>query len=95
MVIDVIDIQCFAIGETKHHAPVGADRYGLEALQVALERVQAKTRKVHVGNVAGGVKARDNVAQFLHVFGRDAARIVVIPEAFQSLVTNRTNHDSP
>ena len=38
-------------------------------LQLLRQRMQPKTRQVHVGNSRGGMKGRQNITQFAGVFG--------------------------
>jgi hypothetical protein len=95
MVIDVIDIERIAIGKSKNHAPIGPNGNRPEAFQLTLEGVQIEARQIHVCNTASRIETRDNIAQLLNMLGYHTAWIVVIPEALQSLVTNRPDHGGP
>jgi hypothetical protein len=51
-----------------------------------------ETRQVHIGHTAGRVEPRQDVAQFCGMFSHDAARVVILVQAFQAPVTYRLNH---
>src|ERR1700735_2167026 len=77
VVIDIINVLRITI-KAKDHPPVSANCNGPEAFHLALELVQPKTRQLHMSNIGGGMKRRQNVLQLLDVFRAYAARVAVL-----------------
>src|SRR5450755_620851 len=94
VVTDIINFLRVAVVEAENHPPVGANADGVKAFQFTFQRVQTKPRQVHVRNAAGGGKPRQNITKLADVFGVYAAWVVVLMQAFQSLVANRPDHYS-
>ena len=88
MVIDVVNVHHVAFRKAEDHAPVGADGDGPETSQVAFERVQPKTRQVHIRACASRIESCENVSQLRRVFPRYTARVVVLIKALQSPVAD-------
>ena len=57
--------------------------------------MQPETGHIHIGQGAGRIEPRENVAQFDEVLSHHAARVIVFVKAFQSLVAYRANHPEP
>jgi hypothetical protein len=92
MVIDIINVQNFAVGEAKYHSPVSANGHPPKSFELAFERMQPEPRQVQIGNIARGIKAGENVAQFFGVFAKHSARVIGFIKAFQSFVADRPDH---
>jgi len=63
-----------------------------KTLYPAFERMQSKSRQVHMSNRRGGMKCRQNIPQLIGVFGVYAARVVVFKEPSQPLVADGPYH---
>lgn len=94
MVVNIIDVFGSVI-ETENHSPVSAYGNSPEASHLALERMQSETRQVHVGNSGSRVKRRKNIPQLADMFRIYTARVVLLEEAFQPLMTNAPYHFVP
>jgi len=81
MIINIINLEGFAVGEAKNYAPVSAYGHRPKSLQLTFERMQPEPRHVHIGNMSGGIEAGKNVAQFFRVFADHASRIGAFIEA--------------
>ena len=92
MVINIIDVAGVAVLKAKNNAPVGAYRHGVGPKQFTLKRVQPVAREIRIGDDFRRFKTCQNAAQFLCVFRKYAAGIVIFIKPFQSFVTDRADH---
>jgi hypothetical protein len=92
MVIDIVNVPGFAIGEAKDDSPVRANSHCPKPPEFAFERMQPESGQVHIRNIACGIKTREDVAQFFRVFRVHATRVIVFTQALQSFVAERSNH---
>ena len=92
MVIDIINVQGFAVGEAKNHSPVSANGHRPESFELAFEWMQPEPRQIQIRNIARGIQAGENVAQLFCVFANHSARVVGFIKAFQSFVADRPDH---
>jgi hypothetical protein len=81
-----------AFNKSKGHPPIGTNRDRHEASQLALKQVQVESRKIHILQRRGCIQAREDIAQFHQMFRHNAPWVVVLIEAFQSLVAKGLNH---
>jgi hypothetical protein len=86
VVIHVIDIKGVMVGKAENDAPVRTNDYCPKAFLPTFEGMQPETRHVHIGDGRNSVETRENVAEFVTVFGYDATRVVVFVKALQSLM---------
>lgn len=95
MVVDQIDAGDVSIRDTEHNAPIGAHSYRPNALQIALKRVQAKARQVHVVRRFGAVQHEENILHFFDQVGTNAFAVTFREKAPQSFmlegITNNCN----
>ena len=54
--------------------------------------MQPKSGQIHIGDDAGSVEPRENIAELKNMFGNNAARVVVLLKAFQPFVAYRPDH---
>jgi hypothetical protein len=92
MVIRIINVKGVGGNEAENHPPVCTYRYREKTLELAFERMQPETRHIHIGDDAGRVEPRENIAEFDDVFGENAARVVICMKASQPLVAYRPDH---
>jgi len=95
VIVHVVHVKGVTIDKPKYHAPIGANRDGVKALQVALERMQPKAWNIHVLDGLRRIESCQNVAQFLSMLCRYAARVVVIVKPLKSLMANGAEHREP
>lgn len=93
MVIEEIDVANVAILKAASDPPIPTDSHGPEALQVALERVQAKTRKVERLRRFSGVERRENTLNFAPQRRVDSARIVAFVEPLEATMPKAPDHN--
>ena len=72
MIIAIINVDHVAAREPEYHSPVRADRYRPKAFQIALERMQPKSRQVHITRRLRGLQPGKDISQFRHVLRNDA-----------------------
>jgi hypothetical protein len=94
MVIDIINVQDFAVGEAKYHSPVSANGNRPKSSELAFKRMQAKPWQLQIRNVACCIKAGKNVTQLVQMFDNYSARVIIFIKAFQSFVADRSDHIS-
>jgi hypothetical protein len=94
VVIDIINV-LRAVVKAENHPPVGAYCNGPETSRCAFERVQPKTRQIHVVNGSSGVKRCQNIPQLGNMFRVYAARVVLFKKPFQSLMADCPYHPAP
>jgi hypothetical protein len=92
VVIDVVDILRIAFREAENHTPVGTNRNRPEVSEVTLEPMEPESWQIHVCGGTGSIKPCEDVPQLWRVFGDYPARIIILVEAFESLVADRPNH---
>jgi hypothetical protein len=95
VVINVIDILRITLHKAEDDTPIRANRHCPKSLQAAPERMQAKTRKVHVIRSAGGIETRQDVSELSDLLRRQPTRIVVFMKAAQPFVPDRPDHPVP
>jgi hypothetical protein len=93
MVIDQIDVGGLPTRDAEHDAPIRAHCDGPKAFQIALERVQAKARQVHIVGRFGAVQDEKNILGFLDQVGTNAFPIPVLEKPLQSLVPKILYHN--
>ena len=93
MVIQIIDFSRMALNKSKDHSPIGSNRDRHETVQWTLQRVQVKSWKIHILHGTGCIQACEDVSQLHQMFRHNAARVVVLVEAFQPLVAEGLNHE--
>jgi hypothetical protein len=71
------------------------ERHGPKTFHLAFERMQPKTRHIHICHGSGRVEPRENIAQLNHLFSDRAARVVVFVKASQPLVAYGSYHPVP
>ncbi|MGB6720358.1 MAG: hypothetical protein WBE72_06170 [Terracidiphilus sp.] len=81
-----------AINHAKDHSPIGSNRDCHEAAQLTPKRMQIESGEIHVVYGTGCIQSREDVAQFGQMLRRNAARIVVLIEAFQPFVAEGLDH---
>ena len=91
MIIDIINVIGMAVLKAKNHAPVRAYRHRPIGFQFAFELVQPESWQVHIGNRKGGIEPCQNITQLDCMFRHNAARIVVLMQAFQSFMARPFN----
>ena len=91
MVIDVVDILRIAFRKAENHTPVGTNRNRPEASEITLEAMGPESWQIHVCGCTSSIKPRKDVPQLWRVFGDYPARVIILVEAFESLVANRPN----
>src|SRR5580658_1870377 len=94
MIVEIVDIERIAIGETKNHSPVRPDGDRPKAFHLALERMQPESGQIHISDVGRSVETNKNVAESFGVLAHDAAMIVVIVKALEAFVADRPDHNS-
>ena len=94
VVVEEIDVESSAVLEAENDPPIPADSDGPEALQVAFERVQAKTGEVEGSRRLGSVKRGENALDFTAQRCVDPARVTTFVEPFESAMPNAPDHSS-
>ena len=82
MVVDQINVASVAFLEAEDHAPVRPNSHAPKTFQVALERVEPKTRETHVVGLSGAVKDGEDVFGLLDVIRVYAPRLAVLKKPF-------------
>jgi hypothetical protein len=95
VVVQIINVEGIVVRKSEDHTPVRADRYRPKSFHLTLERMQPESRHIHIGDRAGRVQTRKNVAQSDEVFSDYAAMVVVFVKPVQPLVTNRPDRSIP
>src|SRR5229473_4637204 len=73
VVIDIVDVHSILIFKSKNHAPVRSNGYRPKSSKLAFQRMQPKTRQVHVRGSACGIETRQDVAELLRVLADHAS----------------------
>jgi len=92
MVIDIINVQGFAVVKRKTTRQLARTVTAQNPLNSPLEWMQPEPRQIQIRNIARGIQAGENVAQLFCVFANHSARVVRFIKAFQSFVANRPDH---
>src|ERR1700722_19842152 len=58
VVIQIVNVECAILGKAEDHAPIGANGHAIETLQLAFERMQPKTRQIHICHRPGRASNR-------------------------------------
>jgi hypothetical protein len=64
----------------------------MEALQIALKRMEPVAGQIHIGDNLRRIHTGQNAALLLRMLNIQAARVVFLKEALQTLVAKRTAH---
>lgn len=94
MIIEIVDIERVAFRKAEDDSPVCPDGHGPKAFELAFERMEPETGKVHIRDDSRSVEPHQNIAQFLGVLARDTALVVIFIKAFEALVADRPDHAS-
>lgn len=84
MIVDIVDVENVRIHKAEDHSPVRSHRDGPSSFHLALQRVQSKTRYVHIIGSPGGIKTCEDVAQFGNVLRENASRVVPLVKTLQA-----------
>ena len=93
MVIGQINISGVAAFHPEDNPPVGANRDRPEIFQIALKRMQSKSRKVHLVRRGRPVQNKKNILHPVYKIGTDTFAIPVLEKAFQSLMPETLYHN--
>ena len=91
-IVLVIDQDCVAPVEAERQAPVAIHRHREVARQVALQRMQAPARQVHVLGSLRRVQARQLAGQFRRVVRLNADLAPRLEEGLKPFVLETLNH---
>ena len=94
MVIDQVDIGGVPARHAEHDAPIRAHRDGPKPFPIALKRVQAKARQVHIVGRFGAVQDEQNILGLLDQVGTDAFPIPILEKPLQSLMPEILYHNA-
>ncbi len=86
MIVLVVDVGGVGSFESKGHPPVAADLHRPSAPAIALQRMEAVTRKPHLARLLSNTETRENQAQAFGMLGLDASGGPAQEEALQALV---------
>src|ERR1035437_7858134 len=94
MIVKVVNVECFAVFESKNDSPVSAYGHGPEARKPACQPMKAKTRQCRILNSYGGVQYAEDQPESLVVLRPDAGVASGIKEIAQSLMGKTANHET-
>lgn len=69
MVVHEINLADVARFEPEDHAPIRPDGYAPEPFQLALERMEPESRKIHMFRVGSAVQNGKDVFKLVHMIG--------------------------
>ena len=82
VVIDQPYVQCVSVLEAEYNPPVAGYGHTPIAFQLAPQWVKAIARQIEVGRGMRLVEVKQNIPNPAHLVGANAARIVVLEQAF-------------
>lgn len=88
MIVDIVYLCGYALGEAEDDTPVRADSDGPESDSVSGELMQSEPWEIHVLDRRGCVEARQDVAELLKMLLEDAAWIIRLVQASKTPVPN-------
>ena len=92
MVVLIIDEDNILAFKPKREPPVAAYRHCPMALEIAMQRMQIVTRRVHIAGSAGNVKRGQEPPEPVRMLGLNARLRAVLGELFQPPVLVVLNH---
>jgi hypothetical protein len=88
VVVGQIDIKGVALPEAENDPPVPRDRDALQALEVALQRVEPPAGKqAYVARFLGRIERGEHVRDLLGLAGGNATAVVVFEQALEPFVS--------
>src|SRR5207248_4996080 len=92
MIVEQINVAGVAAFEPKDDAPVSGDRYGPEACKVALERMQTKTRQVHIADLRSFFETRENPLDLSCMIRQHPPSVSLLEQELEALVAEADDH---
>lgn len=92
MIVDVVNVECFAVFESKNQSPVPTYRHRPESGESACQRMKSKTWERHILNRHGGIQDAKDQPESLFWLRPDAGVASSCEKLAQSLMGKAANH---
>jgi hypothetical protein len=92
VVINQFDVKRVGTLKSENDAPIGSHRHRPKSSQVALQWMQAISRKIERLGYLGSIKAAKNILDCISQVGPNAAGVIALVEPLQALVSESPNH---
>jgi hypothetical protein len=93
MIVEVIDIECFAVLESKNDSPVSTYRHGPESGKLSGQSMKAETRERNILNLHRGVQDAEDELKSLLVLRPDTGIASLFEKYAQAFIGKTANHE--
>jgi hypothetical protein len=93
VIIDVVNVNDFAVLESKNNSPIAAYRHGPESRKLASQPMKSKRWQRHILNSYCGVQDAKNQPESLSVLRHDASVASGFEEFPQARMGTAANHE--
>jgi hypothetical protein len=94
MIVDIVNVECFTVFESKNDSPVSTYRHRPEARKPALQLVKFEAWKRNILNFNGRVQDTENEPEARFVLGPNAGVASFFKKLTQPLMGKTTNHEN-